>query len=289
MRARCNICPRRCNAERRVDTGDGYCAMGSTIRIARIAPHMWEEPCISGEKGSGTVFFSGCSLRCAYCQNGEISHHPKGKPYSPETLAPALAELEETGVHNINFVTPTHYTAQILDTLALRKPTVPVVWNTSGYELPETIAMLAGHVDIYLTDLKHKSEKMSALCANAPDYFYHAEKAITEMCRQRGPAVYDSQGIMKSGVILRHLILPGLTKESISLLNWVAETLPEGTPVSLMRQYVPLNNVKIPGLTRPITDREYDRVANHMQILGLRGFYQEKGAADAAYVPHFEE
>ena len=285
----CNICPRQCDAHRDSENGNGYCQMGSGMRIARIAPHMWEEPCISGSHGSGTIFFSGCSLRCAYCQNGEISHHSRGRLYSEVQLSDAIRALEAEGVHNINFVTPTHYTREILRTLRLYKPSIPVVWNTGGYELSSTISSLAGKVDIYLTDLKHYSDKMGALCAGAPDYFAHASEALKEMCHLVGTPWYDERGIMKKGVIVRHLVLPGLTLESMRILDWIAMNLPAGIPVSLMRQYVPLNGVSIPGLTRRITDREYERVARHMSELRLPGLLQEREAASSAYVPLFSD
>lgn len=283
----CTLCPRNCNAERTPDLGSGFCRMGSNPVIARAARHDWEEPCISGTRGSGTVFFTGCVLRCAYCQNGEISHRLLGKRISVRELADTFRRLEGKGVHNINLVTPTHFTQAILEALALYRPAIPIVWNTGGYEKAETIRLLEGLVDIYLPDLKHFSPAMGKLCAGAPDYFAYASKAILEMRRQTGPAVYDADGIMQKGTLIRHLILPGLTGESIKLLDWIAESLPEGTPVSLMRQYVPMNGVNIPGLDRRITEKEYRRVRDHMLALGLEGYEQQAQAADAAYVPPF--
>ncbi len=283
----CTLCPRNCSAERTPDSGSGFCRMGSDPVIARAARHDWEEPCISGTRGSGTVFFTGCVLRCAYCQNGEISHRLLGKRISVRELADTFRRLENEGVHNINLVTPTHFTQAIMEALALCRPAIPIVWNTGGYEKVETLKLLEGLVDIYLPDLKHFSPAMGKLCAGAPDYFEYASKAILEMRRQTGPAVYDAQGIMQKGTLIRHLILPGLTGESIKLLDWIAENLPEGTPVSLMRQYVPMNGVNIPGLDRRITEKEYRRVKDHMLALGLEGYEQQAQAADAAYVPPF--
>ena len=262
--------------------------MGTDPVIARVAPHFWEEPCISGTRGSGTIFFSGCVLRCAYCQNGEISHRRLGRHITVQELSEAFRLLEDEDVHNINLVTPTHFAPAILQALELYRPRIPIVWNTGGYEKVETLQMLEGAVDVYLPDLKHFSPAMGALCAKAPDYFDIAAKAIMEMCRQTGPAQYDKDGLMQKGTLVRHLILPGLTGESIRLLDWIKENLPEGTPVSLMRQYVPMNNVSIPGLDRRITQKEYDRVRNHMLMLDLPGYEQAADAADAAYTPPFE-
>ena len=255
--------------------------------LGRIAPHLWEEPPISGTRGTGALFFSGCTLRCAYCQNGEISHGNAGRIYTPGDLAEAMKRLTETGVHTISFITGTPFVPQILEALAIWRPPVPLVWNSSGYERVETLKQLEGVMDIYLPDLKHWSERMGKLCAGAPDYFRAASAAIREMCRQTGTPVYDENGIMKKGTIVRHLILPGLTGESRRLLSWIKDELPEGTPVSLMRQYVPANGVKIPGLTRRVTEEEYRRVKEHMEALGLPGYEQEAESADADYIPSF--
>ena len=267
--------------------GHGFCRLPQTMLIARIQPHLWEEPPISGTRGTGAVFFSGCTLRCAYCQNGDISHRNAGRPFAPAELADSMRRLVDAGMHTISFITATPYVPQILDALALYHPPVPLVWNTSGYETVDTLRMLEGVVDVYLPDLKHFSREMGQLCAKAADYFEVTGAAIREMCRQTGPTQYDSHGIMTRGVLVRHLILPGLTSESIALLDWVKEYLPEGTPVSLMRQYVPCNGVAIPGLDRPITAREYRRVRDHMLALGLPGFEQEAASASAEFVPVF--
>lgn len=283
----CRLCPRRCGALRTETHGDGFCRLPETMRIARIQPHLWEEPPISGTRGTGAVFFSGCTLRCAYCQNADISHRNLGRSFTPHQLADSLRRLVDAGVHSISFITATPYVEKILETLRLYRPPVPLVWNTSGYEALDTLRLLDGVIDIYLPDLKHFSPAMGKLCAKAGDYFTVASAAIVEMCRQTGPAVYDESGLMRRGVILRHLILPGLTSESIALLDWVQANLPAGTPVSLMRQYVPCNNVDIPGLTRTITAREYRRVRDHMQALELPGFLQEATSASADFVPLF--
>ena len=283
----CNLCPRRCGAERTQSGGNGFCRLPEGMLIARIQPHLWEEPPISGKRGTGAVFFSGCTLRCAYCQNGDISHRNAGRPFTPARLAESLKRLVDAGMHSISFITATPYVPQVLETLSLYRPPVPVVWNTSGYETVETLRLLEGAVDVYLPDLKHRSEAMGRLCAKAPDYFEVTSAAITEMVRQTGTPVYDDDGIMLRGTLIRHLILPGLTGESLQLLDWVHDSLPEGVPVSLMRQYLPCNDVAIKGLDRRITGREYRRVRDRMLALGLPGFLQEPDSASADFVPVF--
>ncbi len=283
----CRLCPRQCGALRTDTQGNGFCRLPEGMRIARIQPHLWEEPPISGSRGTGAVFFSGCTLRCAYCQNADISHRNLGRSFTPQQLADSLRRLVDAGVHSISFITATPYVEKVLQTLELYRPPVPLVWNTSGYETVDTLRLLEGAIDIYLPDLKHFSPAMGRLCARAEDYFAVTSAAIREMCRQTGPAVYDEAGLMRRGVIVRHLILPGLTSESIALLDWVQANLPAGTPVSLMRQYVPCNNVDIPGLNRTITAREYRRVREHMQALELPGFLQEATAASVDFVPVF--
>ncbi len=287
MGMECTLCPRECHACRTIEAGHGFCRLPETLLIARIAPHLWEEPPISGRNGTGAVFFSGCTLRCAYCQNAEISHRNAGRLFTPRDLADKLKRLEDMGMQSISFITATPYIPQILETLELYRPHVPLVWNTSGYERVETLKMLDGVIDVYLPDLKHFSEQMGRLCAQAPDYFVCASAAIREMVRQTGTPAYNENGIMTCGTLIRHLILPGLTSESCQLLTWVKEELPEGVPVSLMRQYIPCNNVSIPGLMRTITNREYIRVRDHMLSLGLPGYLQEPESASEDFVPVF--
>lgn len=282
----CTLCPRRCAAVRTATGGHGFCQLPETMLIARIQPHLWEEPPISGTRGTGAIFFSGCTLRCAYCQNGDISHRNAGRPFTPQHLAQSMRRLADAGMHTISFITATPYVPQILEALNIYRPPVPLVWNTSGYEAVDTLKMLDGVIDVYLPDLKHRSEAMGRLCAKAPDYFAHASEAIREMVRQTGAPVYDEDGIMRRGTLIRHLILPGLTSESIQLLSWVAENLP-GIPVSLMRQYIPMNGVAIKGLDRPITEREYRRVRDHMLALDLPGYLQEPESASEDFVPLF--
>ena len=285
----CELCPRRCGAERTETLGGGVCAMPAVPVVARAALHPWEEPVISGSRGSGTVFFSGCNLRCSFCQNGDISHRNAGRFFTPEMLAESMRRLVSAGMETISFITATPYVDEILQALRLYRPPLPLVWNTSGYETVETLRKLEGVIDVYLPDLKHFSPAMGRLCAKAPDYFQVTSEAIHEMCRQCPGPTYDENGIMRRGVLVRHLILPGLTSESCRLLDWVHDELPEGTPVSLMRQYIPCNHVSIPGLDRPITDREYRRVRDHMLSLGLPGFLQEPESASTDFVPVFNQ
>jgi putative pyruvate formate lyase activating enzyme len=283
----CTLCPRQCRADRAVQPG--FCGLKEEMRIARIAPHLWEEPPVSGTRGTGAVFFSGCTLRCAYCQNGEISHTGTGRSFTPRELSDALKRLTDLGMQSISFITGTPFVPQILEALDLWRPPLPIVWNTSGYETCETLRMLEGTVDVWLPDLKHYSARAGRLCAGAADYFPVASAAIREMCRQAGPNQYNGDGILTRGVLVRHLILPGLTGESMKLLTWVKDELPPDTPVSLMRQYIPCNQVRIPGLDRRVTDREYIRVRDHMLLLGLPGFLQEPDSADRDFVPAFNQ
>lgn len=283
----CTLCPRGCGVDRAVRPG--FCGLGEPMVIARVAPHLWEEPPISGSRGTGAVFFSGCTLHCVYCQNGEISHTGAGKVFTPRELSDALKRLTDLGVESVSFITGTPFVPQILDALELWRPPLPLVWNTSGYERVETLRMLEGAVDVYLPDLKHRSRRMGQLCAGAPDYFDAASAAIREMCRQACPNRQNDRGILTRGVLIRHLILPGLTGESMKLLTWIRDELPEGVPVSLMRQYIPCNNVSVPGLCRRITEKEYRRVRDHMAALGLPGFLQEPDSADRDFIPVFNQ
>lgn len=282
----CKLCPRECGVDRA--TARGWCGMGEKPKVARAALHFWEEPCISGTRGSGAVFFSGCTLGCAYCQNYSLSHEGVGTEITPARLAEIFKMLCDQGAHNINLITGTQFVPAILEALSLYRPAVPIVWNCGGYEKVETLHMLAGAVDIYLPDLKHVSSRLSALCADAPDYFERAGDALREMCRQTGAPVYDAQGVMQRGTLIRHLILPGCTTDSCRALDFIAASLPPGTPVSLMRQYSPEPWCAVKGLDRRVTDKEYDRVLAHFQALGLDGYTQERDSADTRYTPLFD-
>ena len=285
----CSLCPRRCNARRGEQSGEGVCGVGALPRVARAALHHWEEPCISGTRGSGAVFFSGCALRCAFCQNEAISHGGAGETISARRLSEIFRELEAQGAHNINLVTASHVVPAVLEALRLYRPGIPIVYNSSGYESLDTLRMLDGHIDIYLPDYKYIDPAMAKLLSGAQDYPAVARAAITEMRRQTGPAVYDADGIMLRGTQIRHLVLPGLSGDAMRILTDIADNLPDGTPVSLMGQYVPCGRaMRIAGMNRRVTRREYERAASHMRLLGLPGYIQELESASDAFVPAFD-
>lgn len=284
----CSLCPRRCGAARTETAGSGVCGEGTLPRIARAALHRWEEPCISGTRGSGAVFFSGCALRCAFCQNEAISRGGCGEAVSIRRLADIFRELEDQGAHNINLVTAAHFIPAVLDALELYRPGIPLVYNSSGYESMEALRLLDGVIDVYLPDYKYIDPAMARLLSGAADYPDVAWAAITEMRRQTGKAVYDDQGMMTRGTLIRHLLLPGLTGDAMRILTRIRDELPD-TPVSLMGQYVPCGRARdIPGMNRRVTKREYDRVKAHMQMIGLDGYRQELEAASGEYVPDFD-
>lgn len=287
----CALCPRACGVDR--TRGQvGVCGMTDTLRVARIAPHMWEEPPISGTRGSGTVFFSGCSLRCIFCQNRTISREGLGKTYTAEELTDAILALRDQGVHNINFVTPTHYTSLLVPVLERIKPTlgIPVVWNCGGYESVDTLRMLDGLVDIYLPDFKYRSSDLARDYSAAPDYPERATEAVLEMFRQTGK-YQEADGLTKKGVILRHLVLPGCRADSMAVLGHIASILPVADiRVSVMRQYTPDFAMDCPhkNLRRRVTEFEYNSVLEEAARLGILGFSQGKDAATRAYTPDFE-
>ena len=283
----CSACPRRCNALRG-ETGRGFCRMGAEAVIARAAPHFDEEPVISGARGSGAVFFSGCALRCRFCQNYPISHEGFGQKVSTARLREIYFELIDQGVHNINLVNPTHFADAILESLEGGLP-VPVVWNTGGYERVETLRRLEGRVQVYLPDLKYVDAGSARRYSAAPDYFDFAAPALREMLRQTGPVRLDGDGIIQSGVIVRHLILPGRAEESLRVLDFIAENMP-GAWVSLMAQYLPFGDVQgVDALDRRLTQEEYDAVVDHLLALGLEdGFVQELSSSDEKYIPAFD-
>lgn len=282
----CSICPRKCKIDRDINTG--FCQSPSVFRVARAALHYWEEPCISGENGSGTVFFSGCNLRCVYCQNYEISRENKGMEISDERLIEIFESLIEQGANNINLVNPTHYASRLADVLTKWKSPVPIVYNSSGYEKAETLKALDGLVDIYLPDLKYIRADKALRYSAAGDYFERASKAIMEMRRQVRDR-FDSDGMMQSGMIVRHLILPQNTNSSIEILKWLKENLPD-TYVSLMAQYTPCGELDgTPELKRKITRREYDKVADFAVANGFEKLLlQELASADSNFIPKFD-
>ena len=282
----CSSCPRKCNVDR--NTSVGFCLSPDKFRVARAALHYWEEPCISGVNGSGTVFFSGCNLRCVYCQNFEISRENRGVEISDNKLIEIFEELISQGANNINLVNPTHYAQRLADVLSKWHSPVPIVYNSSGYENADTIKKLDGLIDIYLPDLKYIRNDKSLRYSKADNYFEIASAAITEMRRQVTDC-FDSDGIMQSGLIVRHLILPQNTNSSIEILKWIKENLPD-TYVSLMAQYTPCGNLDdFPELKRKITQREYDKVADYAVMNGFEKlFLQELESADSDFIPEFD-
>ncbi len=285
---KCNLCPRGCNADRQ--NQKGRCGVPDEILLARASIHLWEEPPISGTKGSGTVFFSGCNLGCVYCQNYEISHEAKGKVISEKRLGEIFRELTAKGVHNINLVNPTHYAHKIVKVLKKEKPTVPVVYNSSGYERVSTLKSLEGLIDIYLPDLKYISPDRSEKYSDAADYFDFASKALLEMKRQCPENIFNEAGIMQKGLIVRHLVLPQNTNQSIKILEWIRDNLGTDTVISLMSQYTPCGQAdKYKELTRKITAREYEKVVCSAEDMGFKSiFTQDYASASENFIPDFD-
>ena len=283
----CTLCPRRCGAERTAEAGGGFCRMPGGLRVARAMLHHWEEPPISGQNGAGTVFFSGCTLGCVYCQNGDISAGGFGKNISTARLREIFEELIAQGAHNIELVTPTHFLPWILPALTPRLP-VPVVYNCGGYERVETLRALEGLVDVYLPDLKYADGALAAELSGAADYFPVACEAIREMFLQVGPYVLED-GLLTRGVVIRHLVLPGYLDNTRRVLDWIAETFAPGDVlVSLMSQYTPTANMT-GRLARRVTAAEYRAAADYMRNCGITdGFVQERTSAEEAYTPAFD-
>ena len=284
----CTLCPRRCGVDR--TKGErGFCGMPDKLYAARASAHYWEEPVISGSFGSGAIFFSGCTLRCAFCQNYTISDENFGRELTPQALRAAMERLIDEGVQNINLVTPTHFLPSILPALEPKLP-VPVVYNCGGYESVETLRRLEGKIDVYLPDFKYSDNALSKRLSAAPDYYETAAAAILEMYRQVGrPVIEDEQ--MTRGVLQRHLVLPGFVDNSLGVLDWIAENFRSGDIlVSLMSQYVPMGKAKaMPPLDRRITETEYDAVLSYMELLGIEdGFTQDFSAATSDYTPDFD-
>ncbi len=283
----CKMCPRECGIDRSLNTG--YCSVGEKIKIARAEKHFWEEPCVSGTRGSGTIFFSGCPLKCVYCQNSKISDNAFGKEISIERLAEIFKELEDKGCHNINLVTPTHYSEQILKAFEIYKPNIPIVYNCSGYEKTETLKKFEGIADIYLTDIKYFDSEVSAKYSKAADYFDIASKAVIEMIRQRPENIFDENGIMQKGVIIRHLVLPLNLTQTRKIFEWIKLNLPENVIISLMSQYIPLGKAnEFKEINRKITQREYDKAIDMFFEYGFQnGFMQEISSSKTKFIPPF--
>lgn len=283
----CADCPRACNVPRG-EHGTGFCRMGAQPVLARAALHFDEEPVISGTRGSGAVFFSGCALRCRFCQNYPISHDGFGRQIDIDRLRAIYLELINQGAHNINLVNPTHFARAILESLDEPLP-VPVVWNSGGYEKVDTLRRFEGKVQVYLPDLKYIDADSARKYSAARDYFVFAGPAIREMLRQTGPVELDDEGLIRRGTIVRHLILPGRVEESMRVLDWIAENLP-GAWISLMAQYLPFGDVQgVDALERRLLPEEYDAVVDQMLALGLEdGFVQELSSSDEKYIPAFD-
>lgn len=303
----CTLCPRNCNIDR--SKGQiGFCGQSNEIRAARAALHMWEEPCISGTEGSGTVFFSGCTLRCVYCQNSSIASGKQGKIISVNRLSDIFLELQDKGANNINLVTPTHFVPSIVQALELSKSkglTLPIVYNTGSYESVETLRQLDGLVDVYLPDLKYYSSELSLRYSHAKDYFDVATKAIAEMVRQVGEPVfqerntnlsfntaddYETMPLITKGVIVRHLVLPGCVEDSKKVIKYLYHTYGNGIFISIMNQFTPVANLEnYPELNRKITEQEYDEVVDFAISLGVEnGFIQEGNTSDESFIPPFD-
>ena len=287
----CNICPRNCNVDR--GTATGFCGMTDTVKISRAALHMWEEPCISGKKGSGTVFFSGCNMKCVFCQNKEISTGGFGKEITVERLADIFLELQEKGALNINLVTPTHYTVQIIQAVKLAKSKglrLPVVYNTSSYEKVETLKKLEDIVDIWLPDFKYTDNAAAKRYSGADDYVEVSRAAIAEMTRQQPHCVFDDEGIIQKGVIVRHLVLPGQIQAAKDAVKYLYESYGDNIFVSIMSQYTPCTDLEnYPEINRRITEEEYDRVVDFAVDIGLEnGFLQEGESASESFIPPFD-
>lgn len=284
--SKCNNCARMCNINR--DKNIGFCKSTNRCKIAKVMLHHWEEPVISGNNGSGAIFFSNCNLRCVFCQNYEISHEGYGKEISLQDLINIFRDLEKHGAHNINLVTPTHYADQILEALKLYKPNIPVVWNSNGYESIEYITKLLDYVDIFLFDLKYYDSTISEKYSDAPNYFNIASQNILKV-RQHIPNDIIEDGLMKKGIIVRHLVLPNNTNDSIKILQWIKENIPS-TTISIMSQYIPYYKAcDYPEINRRITKLEYKRVLSMCNKLELNGFMQGLESADEMYTPNFKE
>lgn len=282
----CNICPRQCNVNRKLTRG--FCKAGDKPIISKVMLHYYEEPPISDGNGSGAIFFSSCTLKCIYCQNYEISTECEGKEISIETLASLFKQLEEAGANNINLVTPTHFTKQIIEALKIYKPKIPIIWNTSGYELPETIKKLNGFVDIFLTDFKYYDSSLSGNLSLAPDYYEKCCASTLEM-RKIQPKDVFKNGLMKKGIIIRHLCLPGQTKDSEKIIDWIYKNLGNQTYLSLMSQYVPMGKAYLaPEINRKIKPLEYKILINKLEKLGFKNvFLQDYSSASTEFTPDF--
>ncbi|MBE6007683.1 MAG: radical SAM protein [Lachnospiraceae bacterium] len=287
----CNICPRKCNIDRSLFKG--YCRGGTNARVALVSIHNWEEPSISGKNGSGTVFFSGCNMRCVFCQNHDISHANKGIEISDTRLAEIFIEQQERGVHNINLVSGGHFVPNIINALKKARQAglkIPVVYNSNGYESVDTLKKLDGLIDIYIPDLKYVSDEYAIKYSSAPGYFETALSAIKEMFRQTGKNTFDESGMMTKGVIIRHLVLPSLKNDSLNVIDAIKENFGDNVYVSIMSQYTPVFKAKeYKEINRRITTFEYEKVTEHFLDIGLtNGYMQKRSSATSDYTPSFD-
>ncbi len=291
MSSECHLCPRDCGVDR--DVKVGFCLAPADLLVVRAAPHLWEEPILSGTKGSGTIFFSGCTMACCFCQNRTISRTARGKLVAPSELADVMLKLEQEGCHNINLVTADHYVEKIVEAAALAKTrglTIPIALNTSSYLKPESVAKLEGLVDIYLADLKYYEDRYAIRYSSAPQYFETASAAIAEMFRQTGSAIVEA-GLLQKGLVIRHLALPSLFFDSKKVIRYVHETYGNQVYFSLMNQYMPLYGAsRFKEINRPLTSREYEGLLDYCDELGIEnGFSQGEAEADKAfYIPAFD-
>lgn len=288
MEKLCNICPRNCNINRSKQIG--FCKAHDKPIVSKVMLHYFEEPPISSKNGSGAIFFSSCTLKCVYCQNYEISTKCQGKEISTNTLASLFKQLEDAGANNINLITPTHFTEQIIDALKIYKPKIPIIWNTSGYEKRETIQKLAGFVDIFLTDFKYYSSDLSSKLSLAPDYYKNCAEATLEMRKIQPKDIFE-KGLMKKGIIIRHLVLPNQTKDSEKIIDWIYENLGNETYLSLMSQFTPMGNASsFPEINRKIKPIEYKILINKLNKLGFKNvFLQDYSSASEEFTPDFND
>ncbi len=288
----CNVCPHKCKVNR-LEGKLGRCKCNDKIKIALVSTHMYEEPCISGTNGSGTIFFSNCNLSCKFCQNYEISQLGKGYEITIEELASIMIKQQEAGVHNINLVTPTMYAYQIIEAIKITRKNglnIPIIYNSNGYENVETIKDLKGYIDVYLPDLKYYSNEIAVKYSKAPNYFEIVSKAILEMISQVGEPIFDKDGMIKKGVMIRHLVLPNHIQNSKNVLKWIKENIPEEIYIDVMAQYFPTYKAKEDELiNRKLTKREYKEIENYFYLLDFKnGYMQELGEHEEEYVPRWE-
>lgn len=290
--SKCKLCPRNCNVNR-LNNEKGFCMATINPKVARVSLHHFEEPCISGANGSGTVFFSECNLSCVFCQNHSISKEHVGKEISIKRLSEIFLEQQENGAHNINLVTPTHYVPQIIEALDVAKAnglSIPIIYNTSSYENLETIKSLKGYIDIYLPDLKYYNDKFAIKYSNAPNYFKHASLAIKEMVNQTGKCEFDENGLIRKGVVIRHMMLPGLLFDSKKIIDYIYNNFKNLVYISIMNQYTPLNKAKdYPEINKPVNPKLYESFIDYCISIGItQGFIQEEGTVKESFVPKFD-